>query len=64
MKTELFTVREKEVAELVSQGLRNREVAATLHIQESTVEQYLVRVYDKAGVGNRVQLARVITKVT
>lgn len=59
MKTDGLTAREQQVADLVSQGLRNQDVAATLNLCESTVEQYLVRVYDKVGVDNRVQLARV-----
>ncbi len=45
------------LAGLVSQGLRNKEIAARLGIGEGTVKMHLVRVYGKLGVTNRVELA-------
>ena len=41
----------------MSQGLRNKEIAARLGIGEGTVEVHLNRVYDKLGVTSRVELA-------
>ena len=39
-----LTLRESEVAALVQQGLRNREIAVRLGISENTVKVYLARV--------------------
>jgi two-component system, NarL family, nitrate/nitrite response regulator NarL len=55
--TAVLTPREVELVELVSQGLRNKEVAARLGISEGTVKIHLHRIYDKLGVGSRVGLA-------
>jgi two-component system nitrate/nitrite response regulator NarL len=51
-----LTRREREVADLVSKGLRNREVAVRLFISEVTVRHHLTRVFEKLGVTNRVEL--------
>ena len=52
-----LTPRERELVGLVSQGLRNKEIAARLGLTEGTVKMHLVRVYGKLGVTNRVELA-------
>lgn len=52
-----LTARERAVAELVSQGRRNRDIAAELGITEGTVKIHLHRIYEKIGVGNRTELA-------
>jgi len=49
--------REREIAELVAQGLRNREIADRLSMSEGTVKVYLHGVYQKLGVENRTSLA-------
>ncbi len=53
----LLNVREKAIAELVQQGMRNREIAAQLSMNEGTVKVYLHRIYRKLGIGNRTELA-------
>lgn len=50
-----LTEREKEVAELVVRGCNNREIAATLHIAEGTVRNYMSNLYSKLEVFDRVQ---------
>ena len=45
--------RERDVAELVAEGLTNREIAATLHLSEKTVEKHLARVFRKFGISRR-----------
>lgn len=55
--TEL-TPRERDVAALVIEGFRNAEIAARLSVSEHTVRNYIMRIYDKLGVSNRVQLTR------
>jgi len=48
---------ELRVAELAAEGRTNRQIAATLYITVSTVEQHLTRVYRKLGVAGRSGLA-------
>jgi len=36
--------------------LTNREIARELNLKENTVKKSLLRVYDKVGVSNRVEL--------
>lgn len=49
--------RERQIAELVAQGLRNREIAERLAMSEGTVKVYLHGIYQKVGVENRTSLA-------
>jgi DNA-binding NarL/FixJ family response regulator len=53
-----LTPREREVAVLVMEGFRNAEIGARLNVSEHTVRNYIMRIYDKLGVSNRVQLTR------
>jgi DNA-binding CsgD family transcriptional regulator len=53
-----LTQREREVAYLVADGLRSREVAERLGIASQTVKSHLKTIFDKLGVRNRVELAR------
>ena len=48
-----LTERERDVLELVAQGLTNREVAARLFISSGTVRTHLEHVYEKLGVRTR-----------
>ncbi len=52
-----LTRREREVADLVSHGLTNRELAARLVIAERTAENHVQHILDKLGLSNRSQLA-------
>jgi len=53
-----LTPRQRDVAVLVIEGLRNAEIATRLSVSEHTVRNYIMRIYDKLGVSNRVQLTR------
>jgi DNA-binding CsgD family transcriptional regulator len=59
-----LTRRERQVAELVREGLTNREIAAVLVVTEKTVEMHLSHVFVKLGVRNRVRLARRLDAMT
>ncbi len=48
--------REKEVVQLVSQGLSNKDIGAKLYISESTVKNHLRNILAKLHLQNRVQL--------
>ncbi len=48
--------RETEVAELVTQGLSNKEVANRLFVTEKTVKFHLTNIYKKMNVKSRAQL--------
>ena len=52
-----MTRRERELVELVRQGLRNRDIAAELGVTEGTVKVYLHAIFDKFHVENRTELA-------
>ena len=51
-----MTPREREVFELVRQGLSNREIARLLFIEESTARVHTHHIYDKLGTRSRVAL--------
>jgi DNA-binding CsgD family transcriptional regulator len=53
-----LTETERQVAELVTAGLSNREVAATMFVSVRTVEGNLSRIYAKLGLRSRTELAR------
>jgi ATP/maltotriose-dependent transcriptional regulator MalT len=52
-----LTETERRVAELVAQGLSNKEVGAKLFVTVRTVEANLTRIYSKLGVRSRTELA-------
>jgi DNA-binding NarL/FixJ family response regulator len=52
-----LSVREREVAELVAAGLRNRDIAERMGIAEKTVKTHLTRVYQRLGVATRAELS-------
>jgi two-component system nitrate/nitrite response regulator NarP len=49
--------REGQLTALLSQGLKNKEIANELGITEGTVKVYLSRLYGKLGVKDRFELA-------
>jgi ATP/maltotriose-dependent transcriptional regulator MalT len=53
-----LTPTETRIAELVAQGLRNREIGQTLFISVPTVEAHLTRIYRKLEIRSRSELAR------
>ena len=52
----VLTPREDQVVNLVAEGTGNREIGQQLGIKENTVKKSLLRIYDKLGVSNRVEL--------
>ena len=56
-----LTATDRELARLVHEGKTNREIAAVLHLSPKTIEVYLTRLFAKAGVANRLDLALALT---
>lgn len=54
---DMLTAREREVLELVAQGLPNKQIARRLEISEKTVKAHLTRIFHTLGVTDRTQAA-------
>ncbi|MDF5757112.1 LuxR family transcriptional regulator [Spongiactinospora sp. TRM90649] len=54
--------REMEIAELVSQGQTNQQIAEKLYLSVRTVETHLSRVFGKLGVSSRVGVVTALTR--
>ena len=52
-----LTENERRLLELVTSGLLNKEIAATLGLAEKTVRNQLTRVFEKLGVATRTEAA-------
>jgi predicted ATPase/class 3 adenylate cyclase/DNA-binding CsgD family transcriptional regulator len=53
-----LTPTERDVVQLVSEGLGNKDIATRLFISPRTVQTHLTHVYTKLGLTSRVQLAQ------
>ena len=53
-----LTPTETRIAQLVAEGMTNREVAAAMFLSEKTIETNLTRIYEKLAVTSRRELAR------
>ena len=51
-----LTERERQIVQLVAEGLSNKEIADRLHIADTTVRHHLTRIFDKLNVSNRQNL--------
>ena len=56
-KTFGLTARELEVVGLITEGSTNKHIAQTFGISEETVKRHLTNIFNKLGVGNRLELA-------
>jgi DNA-binding NarL/FixJ family response regulator len=50
-----LTEREREIMNLISQGLTNRDIAQRFVLSEKTVKNHVNRIYSKLGASNRAQ---------
>lgn len=52
----LLSRRELQVVHYLAEGLTNREIGARLGLSRHTIKNYLLKIFDKLGVSNRVEL--------
>jgi DNA-binding CsgD family transcriptional regulator len=57
-----LTDTERRIADLVAQGLSNREVGGRLFLSAHTVAFHLRHIFWKLDIGSRVQLARIVAE--
>ncbi|MFG2884598.1 LuxR C-terminal-related transcriptional regulator [Streptomyces sp. NPDC048297] len=57
---QVLTRRERDIAQLVSEGLTTRQIAERAFVSENTVKQHLKRIYAKTDVANRAELIHLI----
>jgi DNA-binding NarL/FixJ family response regulator len=53
-----ISARQREILELVVEGLSNAEIGGRLYLSESTIKQHLRAVYKVLGVRNRTEAAK------
>lgn len=59
---EPLTHRERQMAQAVARGLRNREIAIEFGISEETVKKHLATIYGKLAINGRVALAVLVMR--
>lgn len=53
-----MTKRERQVIELISDGLTNKEIAQKLHLSQYTVKSHVHNILEKLAIHTRVQIAK------
>lgn len=59
---EPLTHRERQMAQAVARGLRNRQIADEFGISEETVKKHLATIYGKLAINGRVALAVLVMR--
>lgn len=57
-----LTLRQREILDLVGQGLRNEEIAARLYLSPETVRTHIGHIWRKLGVHSRSEAVRLVTR--
>ncbi len=52
-----LSARESEVCGLIADGYTNSQIASILYLSEGTVKNYVMTIYEKTGIRDRVKLA-------
>jgi DNA-binding NarL/FixJ family response regulator len=64
IKIDTLSPREREVADLVAEGLRDREISSRLVISRRTAESHVAHILTKLGFSSRVQLAAYVARLS
>ena len=56
-----FREREKEIVNMIIEGLSNKEISKSLFLSEGTVKNYVSNIYIKKNVRNRIQLIKLFS---
>jgi len=57
-----FTPRERQVVDLIGEGLSNKEIAESLHIATFTVKSHVHNILEKLTLSTRLQIAAFVRK--
>jgi ATP/maltotriose-dependent transcriptional regulator MalT len=57
-----LTDREREISELITEGLTNKQIAAHLFLSEKTIESHIRNVFHKLGASSRLEIARIVER--
>ena len=57
-----LTKREREIFDLILQDYQNKEIAAELHLEVSTIKSHISKIYTKFDTKNRTHLKKLIHK--
>lgn len=55
---EILTAREMEVVTHLAEGMTNRAIGEQMGLSPHTIKNYVLRIFDKLGVSNRVELLK------
>jgi ATP/maltotriose-dependent transcriptional regulator MalT len=59
---ESLTAREREISELITARMTNKQIAAQLFLSEKTIESHIRNVFHKLSASSRVEVARIIER--
>jgi DNA-binding CsgD family transcriptional regulator len=59
---ESLSKREREICDLITDRMTNKEIAAQLFLSAKTIESHVRNIFVKLGVASRVEVARVIER--
>ncbi len=60
---DLLTTREKEIAELISCGHSNKDIATMLILSEHTIKDHTKNIYRKLGIHSRYELTALVNRL-
>ncbi|MFH1479984.1 MAG: response regulator transcription factor [Pseudomonadota bacterium] len=58
----ILTLREREILQLISEGMSTREIASHLNVSVKTVETHMRRIMEKLGVSSTAELTKYAIK--
>jgi two-component system nitrate/nitrite response regulator NarL len=58
----LLTARERQIVNLVSDGLSNKAIARQLKLTDGTIKVHLHHVFEKLGISNRTSVAALVIR--